>query len=146
MVVCRPLCSAIPGGFLVFFNTSERTSTLPIEVFENEHLSLSTLRPTVFGDLGTSDGPSFRDCVHNVDLKKYFVRAALRVVLACTLNGYQDPSQDRGPPISQFSDQHSSSTVILITSFLEKFMAEPNCSLLKVFNEGVHKAAGWSGH
>ena len=88
---------------------------------------------------------SFGDCVHNVHLKKYFVRATLHV-LACTLNGYQDPSQDRGPAISQFSDQHSSSAVILITSFLEKFMPEPNCSLLKSFYEGVHKVAGWSGH
>ena len=88
---------------------------------------------------------SFGDCIHNVDLKKYFVRATLRV-LACVRFGYRVSGQDRGPAISQFSDQHSSSAVILITSFLEKFMAEPNCSLLQVFYEGVHKAAGWSGH
>jgi hypothetical protein len=88
---------------------------------------------------------SFGDCIHNVHLKKYFVRATLWDLVG-SFNGYQDPSQDRGPAISQFSDQHSSSAVILITSFLEKFMAEPNCSLLKVFYEGVHKAAGWSGH
>ena len=146
MVVCRPLSSARPGGCLVFFTTSERTSTLPIEVFENEHLSLSTLRPTVFGDLGTSDGPSFGDCVHNVDdLKKYLIRATL-CALVCTLNGYQVSGQDRGPAISQFADQHSSSAVILITPFLEKFMAKPNCLLLKVSYEGVKKLAGWSGH
>ena len=63
-----------------------------------------------------------------------------------SLNGYQVPSQDRGPPIFQFSDQRSSPAVILITSFLEKFMAKSNCLLLKVFYEGVHKVAGWSGH
>lgn len=90
-------------------------------------------------------GCSFRDCAHNVDLKKYFIRATL-CVLVCTLNGYQAPSQDRGPPIFQFSDQRSSPAVILITSFLEKFMAKSNCLLLKVFYEGVHKVAGWSGH
>ena len=88
---------------------------------------------------------SFGGCAHNVHLKKYFVRAALWALVG-SLNGYRDSSQDRGPAISQFSDQHSSSAVILITSFLEKFMAEPNCSLLKVFYEGVHKVAGWSGH
>ena len=88
---------------------------------------------------------SFGGCAHNVHLKKYLIRATLRA-LACTLNGYQVSSQDRGPAISQFSDQHSSSAVILITSFLEKFMAEPNCLLLKVSYEGVQKLAGWSGH
>ena len=90
-------------------------------------------------------GCSLGDWSHNVDLKKYFIRATL-CVLVCTLNGYQVSSQDRGPPIFQFSDQHSSSAVILITSFLEKFMTKSNCLLLKVFYEGVHKVAGWSGH
>jgi hypothetical protein len=38
----------------------ERTSTLAIEVFENEHLSLSTLRPTVFGGLGAQVDKAFK--------------------------------------------------------------------------------------
>ena len=90
-------------------------------------------------------GCSFRDFAHNVDFKKYFTRATLWALVGA-LNGYQAPSQDRGPPIFQFSDQRSSPAVILITSFLEKFMAKSNCSLLKVFYKGVLKVAGWSGH
>ena len=90
-------------------------------------------------------GCSFRDCAHNVDLKKYFIRTHVSP-LNTTLYAYPVRSQDRGPAIFQFSDQHSSSAVILITSFLEKFMAKFNCSLLKVFYEGVLKVAGWSGH
>ena len=88
---------------------------------------------------------SFGDCAHNVHLKKYFVRATL-CALACTLNGYRVSGQDRGPATSQFPDQHSSSAMILITSFLEKFVAEPNFSLLKVSYEDVQNTAGWSGH
>ena len=52
MVVGRPLFSTKFVDGLFFFNASERTSTLAIELFENEHLSLSRLRPTVFGGLG----------------------------------------------------------------------------------------------
>ena len=63
-------------------------------------------------------------------------------ILACTLNGYRDLSQDRGPAISQFSEQHSSSAVILITLYLEKNMAKPKCLLLKVFYEGVQNWLG----
>jgi hypothetical protein len=38
MVVCRPLWLERPAGCLLFFNTSERTSTLAIEVFESGYL------------------------------------------------------------------------------------------------------------
>ena len=81
-------------------------------------------------------GCSFGDCAHNVDVEK----------LQGTCFGYRVSGQNRGPAISQFSDQHLSSAVILITSFLEKFMAKLNCLLLKVSYEGVQKVAGWSGH
>ena len=121
--------------------TSERTSTLAIETFENGHLSLSTTRPEAWGPRWTK---RWRLC-SQYRYKKYFIRATLCAVV-CVRFGYQVSGQDRGPAIFQFSYKHVSSAVILIMSFLEKSMAKSTCSILKVFYEDVHKVAGWWEH
>ena len=140
-------------------NRSPRRGPAVVSIFyyewKNEHSSYRGLRERAplmkhrkancLWRPGDHRGPSFGDCAHNVDLKKYFIRTHLRSIVI-QLCRFRVSGQDRGPAIFQFADQHSSSAVILITSFLEKFMAKLNCLLLKVSYEGVKKLAGWSGH